>query len=359
MIRDLAHGQPPAHPVLTVPGWWRRDERLIHSNGRARGRESNGDDVPRAACLPVSCTGGPGAGGKRPLILIVGSTGTLGQAFARICGDRGLPHVLVGRAEMDIADPRSVASTLERVRPWAVINAAGFVRVDDAEQQRDRCFRENVTGAVNLARSCAGLDIRLVSFSSDLVFDGRKKSPYFESDLPAPLGVYGESKREAEAAVLSHLPGALVVRTSSFFGPWDAYNFVTVALHQLRENRSLKAADDVFVSPTYVPDLVHATLDLLIDGEQGRWHLANRGAVSWAELARKAAELASLDPDLVRPCSIRTLRLYARRPPFSALGSERALLMPPLEDALPRYIRDVQSPQKNCSPGLNLFHDSQ
>jgi dTDP-4-dehydrorhamnose reductase len=102
-------------------------------------------------------------------------------------------------------------------------------------------------------------------------------------------------------------------------------------------------AEDAFVSPTYVPDLVHASLDLLIDGEAGRWHLASRGAVSWAELARQAAQLAGMDSSGITACRMRCMGLTARRPSYSVLGSERAAIMPALDEALPRYFRDCRA----------------
>ena len=91
-----------------------------------------------------------------------------------------------------------------------------------------------------------------------------------------------------------------MVRTSAFFGPWDEYNFVTIALRELAAGRTLVASRDAVVSPTYVLDLVHASLDLLIDGERGIWHLANRGALDWAALARRARRQRAARPP-VRP----------------------------------------------------------
>jgi len=97
------------------------------------------------------------------------------------------------------------------------------------------------------------------------------------------------------------------------------------------------------VSPTYVPDLVHASLDLLIDGERGVWHLANGGAVTWADFARRAAALAGLDAALVRGRPTASLKLAAARPLYSALGSERGALLPPLDDALSRFVRECET----------------
>jgi dTDP-4-dehydrorhamnose reductase len=240
---------------------------------------------------------------------------------------------------MDIADPASVAAALERWQPWAVINTAGFVRVDDAEVDA-RQWRENVEGPATLARECTQRGVRVVSFSSDLVFDGAKSSPYVESDATSPLNAYGRAKAEAERLVLEAAPDALLVRTAAFFGPWDRHNFVSLALESLKRGERWRAADDQCVSPTYVPDLVQATLDLLVDGESGIWHLANRGAVSWARFAGMAAEAASLDTRLVQGVTTAELGLTAARPSYSALTSERAMLMPKLEDALCRYMAD-------------------
>ncbi|MBD0329586.1 MAG: SDR family oxidoreductase, partial [Thermoleophilia bacterium] len=267
-------------------------------------------------------------------------TGTLGQAFARCCELRGLAYRLVTRAELDIADAESVERALDDVRPWAVVNTAGYVRVDDAESDPERCERENVVGPATLAAACAGRGVRLVTFSSDLVFDGAKRVPYVEGDPVAPLSVYGRTKAEAERVVLAWSPDALVVRTSAFFGPWDTYNFVTLALAALERGEPFAAAADATVSPTYVPDLVDATLDLLIDGEAGRWHLANRGAATWADLAGAAAELAGVSAATLEPVATAELRFAAPRPAFSVLGSERTAAMPTLESALERYLAE-------------------
>ncbi|HYD29484.1 MAG TPA: sugar nucleotide-binding protein, partial [Azospirillaceae bacterium] len=321
LMRDLAQQGTADHPVLDVPGWWCRPDRLAYppvSCGLAPA------SPPRAAKAP------------RPL-LITGANGTLGRAFARLCDQRGLPFHLLTRVQFDIADPRSVADGLARYRPWAVINAAGFVRVDEAERMPAPCRRDNSRGPAVLAHACGRAEVALLSFSSDLVFDGAKREPYLERDTVAPLSIYGLTKAEAEAAILEAMPHALIVRTSAFFGPWDEHNFIAQALQALEARRSLRAAADVTVSPTYVPDLVHACLDLLIDGESGLWHLASMGAVSWADLAREAATRAGLNAKLVEAVPSSALGWTARRPVYSVLGSGRGALMPGLDDALGRY----------------------
>ena len=324
MARQLATGGRPSHPVLDMPGWWRRSKRLLY----AHALESQ---VLRPSRPPASA---------RPL-LITGATGTLGQAFSRRCELRGLAYRLLTRSEMDIADEHSVDAALALHGAWAVVNAAGYVRVDDAEHDRDRCFRENTQGPAVLAQACAARGIGLLTFSSDLVFDGESREPYVETSEPAPLNVYGESKAAAEQAVLGVYPAALVVRTSAFFGPWDEHNFVTRALRALMSGQEHRAPDDAVVSPTYVPDLVDVSLDLLIDGESGIWHLANRGAVTWADLARRAVTRAGLDPNRIVGCPQDELQLVAPRPRYSVLHSQRATLMPRLEHAIERYVGEL------------------
>jgi dTDP-4-dehydrorhamnose reductase len=324
LVREAAAGREFEHPVLSAPGWWRRMERLTYAGVRAR---------PGA--------GSTRPGGSVPRLLIAGATGTLGRAFARACAARAIDYRLLSRLELDIADPAAVEAVLGEESPWALVNAAGYVRVDEAESEPELCRRENGAGAATLAAACARRGVRLLTFSSDLVFDGAgRREPYVESDRVAPLNAYGRSKVEAERLVLAALPAALVVRTSAFFGPSDDYNFVTVALRALARGEEFAAADDCVVSPTYVPDLVDACLDLLIDGERGIWHLANQGAVSWAELARQAAGLAGLDPRAVRPLPARAFGWAAARPPYSVLGSERGALLRPLGEALSAYVRE-------------------
>jgi dTDP-4-dehydrorhamnose reductase len=173
--------------------------------------------------------------------------------------------------------------------------------------------------------------------STDYVFDGSQRAPYREDDPVAPLNVYGRSKAEAEQRVLECCPTALVIRTSAFFGPWDEHNFVTLALRALRAGQPFRAAHDMVVSPTYVPDLANVTCDLLIDRASGIWHVTNGEPLSWAAFAQRAAEIVGASAHSLTPCSTADLALTARRPRYSALRSNRSALMPALDDALARY----------------------
>lgn len=333
MLYALAHGEIYDHPVLDLPGWWHRPTRLLYPPVYCA------DTKGREKVQNPSITSSSSA---RPLV-ITGATGTLGSAFARLCDIRGIPYHLLTRQEMDITDPVSVDRVLDNAKPWAVVNAAGYVRVDDAENEPQVCHLVNTSGAAVLAQSCAKRSLALLSFSSDLVFDGKSLLPYVESDTVAPLNVYGHSKAEAEVKVLESFPSALVIRTSAFFGPWDEYNFLTIALRTLAAGQTFIAAEDAVVSPTYVPDLVQACLDLLIDGECGLWHLANRGAITWADLARFAAKKAGLNATRIHAVSTQDLKLRALRPTYSVLGSKRGILLPSLENAVTCYFHDRET----------------
>lgn len=343
LMRELAHGGELSQQVLRGKGWWRRSDRFV--------------------CPPVATRSSIASivsdrqlrGGQMAPILITGATGTLGRAFARICEQRNLSYRLLTRQEMDIADAGSVEQAMALHRPWAVINASGYVRVDEAERDRERCFRENALGPAILAAACARHQAQLLTFSSDLVFDGRSGAPYVESDKVRPINVYGESKAKAERDVLERAPGALVIRTSSFFGPWDRYNFVTRVLAELEAGRPFVAAKDITVSPTYVPDLVHTCLDLLVDRESGVWHLTNGQPVTWLEFAIKAAEAAGADCSRLEGRPSADLGWEAPRPAYSALHSERAVLLRPLDDAIGRFLEQTEFCKPLAQGGAGLL----
>jgi dTDP-4-dehydrorhamnose reductase len=273
-------------------------------------------------------------------MLLTGAAGTLGQACQRVAHIRGLPLVALSHAALDIADPLALTQALRHYQPWAVVNAAGCIRLDAAEAHAARCYRANTLGPRRLAKACAAHGAQLLTFSCDLVFDGRQARPYHERDAARPLSVYGHSKLLAEQAVLEHLPSALVVRSSAFFSAWDANNFVSQVLAAARRGQPFAAANDLTISPTYLPDLLNTALDLLLDGAHGRWHLTNQGTCTWAELARQALRLAGLDEAGVQARPAASFGWPARRPAYSALVSEHGALLPSLESGLRRHLLD-------------------
>lgn len=322
MLRSLAAGEMPTHPVLQRPGWWTNDRRLLYPARRIR---------PAPARPPARRRG------RSQPLLITGGTGTLGRAFAGACTLRNIPFVLTERAQLSLDDPASIAATLDAVRPWAVINTAGWVRVDDAEEDAAACFAANRDGSLRLGRACADRAVPYTSFSSDLVFDGLANRPYVEDDATAPLSVYGRSKAEADAGLLAWDAAVLVIRTAAFFSPHDRHNFAMHLVETLRDGRPMAAASDCTISPTFVPDLVRTTLDLVIDGERGLWHLVSDGGATWADFARELADALALPRTLIEPRPAAAMGWLARRPPKAVMRSTRGAPMPSLSNAIARF----------------------
>ena len=330
LMRSLASGVRLDHPALAGEGWWRRDIRLEHPPVF---RSVDTPEPPRSRRRPAAA---------RAPILITGATGTLGKALARACDWRALEYVLTDRIELALDDPDSVERALETHRPWAVVNAAGWVRVDDAEYDPEGCIRANTYAPILLGDACVRRNLPLVSLSSDLVFDGALGRPCLEGDEARPLNVYGRSKVMMEQRLLASPGRNLLVRTAAFFSPFDSFNFAADVVRRLSDGQEVSAAGDLVISPTYVPDLVNAILDLLIDGETGLWHLANPGAVSWSDFGVRIAEAVGLEASLVKPVPWRSFGWAAPRPSYAPLASQRGALLPPLEDAIGRYAKALR-----------------
>ncbi|MGN6532134.1 MAG: family 1 glycosylhydrolase, partial [Ginsengibacter sp.] len=242
LLQSLSKTGSYNHPVIKEKGWWHKS-------------------------YPGNET--PFSNSKVSPLLILGSAGTLGTAFVNICEMRAIPYRSFSHKQLNITNTEEIQKAIDEYKPWAIINASGYVRVDDAESEQSKCFQLNAEAPGNLASICNSHGIQLMTFSSDLVFDGEKQSPYFEIDSVKPLNIYGKSKADGERLVLERYSSALIIRTSAFFGPWDKYNFAFYILNSLKENQPCAAVKDVIISPTYVPDLVNKSLDLLIDEEQG------------------------------------------------------------------------------------------
>jgi dTDP-4-dehydrorhamnose reductase len=321
LIRSLASGEVSRHPVLSRPGWWRRPGRLAYPPYRVAGR--SGQRTSRES-------------GRNPSLVITGATGSLGRALAAACDARGLPYVLTDRNTLSLTDTRSIERLLAELNPWAVINTAGWVRVDAAETNPQQCLAVNRDGAIALAKACINRGIHFTTFSSDLVFDGLADRPYIEGDEPRPLSVYGRSKSEADHNLLSWEQQALVIRTAAFFSPNDPHNFAHQLISALRRNRCIEAAD-CRVSPTYVPDLVSAVLDLVIDAECGLRHVVNAGDANWAEFGKEIAASVGLPQAMVRQTPLGRMGWQATRPAAAPMVTGRGQILPSLGDAIGRF----------------------
>jgi dTDP-4-dehydrorhamnose reductase len=255
-----------------------------------------------------------GAGrGRRVLtrrVLITGAGGQLGRALAeRFAAD---DVVALAREDWDVSFPPSVKLTQGKFD--LVLHTAAWTDVDGAEADPQGASAVNVGGTKNVA----ALGAPLVAFSTDYVFDGRKREPYVESDPPNPLSAYGRSKLLGEAAAG---PEALVVRTSWLFGA-TGHNFVRTMLRLAGERDEVLVVDDQRGCPTYVDHLAEATWQLVDSGARpGIWHVAADGECSWAEFAEAIFEDAGVECR-VRRITTEELGRPAPRPAYGVLRTE-------------------------------------
>jgi len=220
-------------------------------------------------------------------VLITGAGGQVGRELAALCGpdDRALD-----RQALDITQPESIASILDAHRPAVVINAAAYTAVDRAEAAPEQAQALNADAPATLAQACAARGIVLLHLSTDYVFDGRATHPYTESDVAAPLGVYGASKWAGEQGVRRHCPQHLILRVSWVFGRFGN-NFVKTMLRLGAERPALRVVADQIGGPTAAADIAKALMQLARRVEAGQslpwgtWHFAGQPFVSWYHFA--------------------------------------------------------------------------
>jgi dTDP-4-dehydrorhamnose reductase len=251
----------------------------------------------------------PVSAGQRSSVLITGAGGQLGVALADAFA--GVDVVALRRKDWDVTFP--APEGLPDVD--LVLHAAAWTDVDGAEDDPQGAAAVNVGGSSH----AAALGAPLVAYSTDYVFDGSKRSPYVESDGPAPLSAYGRTKLHGEAAAGER---AWIVRSSWLFGP-TGHNFVRTMLRLGGERDEVAVVADQRGCPTYVGHLASATRALVDSAAPfGIWHLAAGGDCTWADFAEAIFEEAGLD------CRVRRITTLERgvkapRPAYSVIRSEK------------------------------------
>src|SRR6266496_1024847 len=293
-------------------------------------------------------------------IIILGAGGRLGAALLREYRDKfdvaGFNHT-----QLDLSDLGAVREKLLKASFDVLINAAGFTKVDLCEAQPDRAFVINAEAPRVLAEICRDKDAKLIHFSTDYVFDGRKRKPYTEEDEANPISVYGESKRAGEENVLAVKGRHLVVRVSWVFGP-DRPSFIDGLIKRAQENEHVDAIADKFSSPTYTHDVAEmlprffnvgpvaggddpgGAIAITARGHRasdysGILHFANAGQCSWQEYGQWALDCCQAFGVPIKAKTVDALVLkdmtrlrqgyggqanwVARRPVYSVLSSAR------------------------------------
>jgi len=263
---------------------------------------------------------------QRQTIAVVGASGMLGSALtAELARRRSVVHVL-SPGELDLLRPGSAATAIAGLSPATVINAAAFTDVNGAELPGNRTAvdRLNRDGPAELAAACRGVGARFVHVSTDYVFDGVRREPYREDDSTAPLQVYGRSKLDGEQAVLAAHPRALIVRTSTLYGPAraDRRHYVGAIVEQAAAKGRIEVVRLPVASPTLAPDLARGMLDLLAARAEGLVNVVNAGGCSRLALARETVRLVGVG-DRVEVVERPEPPGGLRRPDYSVLDTSR------------------------------------
>lgn len=260
---------------------------------------------------------------KKNNFLIMGASGQLGTAFVKAFVQQGISATGLSHQECDISNFNQVSSAIKRIKPDILINCSAYNDVDGAEQKTSQAFSANADGVRNLATLCKENKVFLVHYSTDYVFDGRKKMLYTETDQPSPLNQYGRSKLEGEQAVQEILKDYLLFRVSWVFGP-GGINFLSKAMTWAKEQKELRISDDEISIPTYVDDIVDGTLSALGKGVSGLYHLTNTGHCSRYEWVKFFFQIMGFNNKIV-PVSSAEFHLAATRPTFSAMDNRKII----------------------------------
>ena len=288
-------------------------------------------------------------------VVVVGAAGQLGQVIASFVA-RSWELTAWTRAELDLADGRRVAEAVHDIRPWAIVNCAGYNQVDLAEEQQIAALEANAFAVRSLARAAGAVGAVFVHYSSDFVFDGESRRPYREDDRPNPRSVYAASKLLGEwfaADAESHY----VLRVESLFGGLGhRKGSLDNIIASIGAGKPVRVFTDRVVSPSYVWDVAEATNALLqLRPAAGVYHCVNGGAVTWFEIATEVRrQLNSVSP--LEAITMSGAALRAQRPTYCALSNDKlraaGVDMPTFQDALTREIAHLIEWQKqHSSPG--------
>lgn len=255
-------------------------------------------------------------------ILLTGATGQVGWELQRCLAPLG-EVVAPGREALDLTRPDTLAAAVRAIGPDVIANAAAYTAVDRAESEAEACFAVNAASVAVLAQEAARLGALLVHYSTDYVFDGTKRSPYTETDAPAPVGVYACSKLLGEREIERSGCRRLLLRTSWVYA-MRGRNFVLTMLKLARERPQLRVVDDQVGAPTWARDIAQATRVALQRSQplEGLFHVSAGGSTTWFGFAVRILQLAGVRTPVL-PIPTSEYPTPAARPAYSVLDSGR------------------------------------
>lgn len=274
-------------------------------------------------------------------ILVTGVKGQLGYDVVREGESRGLEMFGTDVDNMDITDAGQVKQVIEDYKPDAVIHCAAYTAVDAAEDNRELCRKINVDGTRNIAEVCKAMDIPMMYFSTDYIFNGQGENFWKEDDEKQPLNVYGQTKYEGELVVQELIQKYFILRISWVFGV-NGNNFIKTMLRLGKERGAVGVVSDQIGSPTYTYDLAKLVIDMIQTDKYGVYHVTNGGLCSWYEFACEIFRQAGLDVK-VTPLTTAEYPAKAARPFNSRMSKDKLVnagfeMLPEWQDALKRYL---------------------
>lgn len=276
-------------------------------------------------------------------VLVTGVKGQLGYDIVKECQKRNIEAIGVDIDEMDITDVNQVNQVIINEKVDAVVHCAAWTAVDKAEDEVELCRKVNRDGTENIANICKELDIPMLYFSTDYVFNGMGNEPWNEYDHREPLNVYGQTKYEGEL-IVEKLPKHFIIRISWVFG-LNGNNFIKTMLRLGKERGAVSVVDDQIGSPTYTYDLAKLCVDMIQTQEYGIYHATNEGICSWYEFACEIFKQAHMDVE-VTPVDTNAFPAKAKRPSNSRMNKEELdkhgfERLPTWQDALNRYLKII------------------
>ena len=277
------------------------------------------------------------------MILITGAKGQLGYDFQRLFNELKEEYIATDRDELDITDIEKVREFVKNKNITLIINCAAYNNVDKAEDEPEFCKKLNTYAPRDLAIVAKEIGAEYITYSTDFVFDGEKKAPYTEEDIPKPLSIYGKSKYEGEKEVFKVKPDSFVVRTSWLFGIANN-NFNKQVINWSKSKDELSIVDDQISSPTYSKDLAYYSWELIKTKKYGLYHLSNDGEASKYDQGKYVLDKIGWQGKLNR-AKTKDFNLKAQRAEYTKLDSSKlekviGKKIPSWENGIDRFLEE-------------------
>lgn len=279
------------------------------------------------------------------MILITGAKGQLGYDYQRLFDELKEEYIATDRDELDITDIEKVREFVKDKNITLIINCAAYNNVDKAEDEEELCKKLNTYAPRDLAIVAKEIGADYITYSTDFVFDGEKKAPYTEEDIPNPLSIYGRSKYEGEKEVFKVKPESFVVRTSWVFGIANN-NFNKQVISWSKSRDELSIVDDQISSPTYSKDLAYYSWELIKTKKYGLYHLSNDGEASKYDQGKYVLDKIGWQGKLNR-AKTRDFNLKAQRAEYTKLNSSKlkkviGKKIPSWENGIDRFLEEME-----------------